>query len=166
MKKNPTSQKQSRIIETTQKQVDYNEAETLDCIDGDCFDDDQRTFLEPCHECDLFTLPSRSSREGQILTDLARGMFLTNQSIYEAFGGTHDGRKALSLLRKEYGIQIDWELVNERRADRKHRIKPECLPFVQRRITEVWKLNLSNEAQRHAQPSRKARQSRKRSRKG
>lgn len=142
-KKKPTPTKaEAGHKQNTQQPIGQNDYKGTDCITGDCYDDNQKTFVDPCPECDQFTLPSRASREGQILTDLARGDWLTNQTIYEQFGGTHDGRKRLSTLRKDYGLLIEHSPVQEGRSDRKHRIKPACLPYVQRRLANVWGLNL------------------------
>ncbi len=142
MKKNPTPPKQqSRTSKTENTQPDYIDTPE-DCIDGDCFDgpnNDQRTFIEPCDDCDPLSLPSEASREGQLLVDLALGRFMSNQSHYEnsiAFND-HDGRALISKLRIRHGIQIEWFPIQGSRA-RMHRIIPKCLPHIQLAIKNVW----------------------------
>jgi hypothetical protein len=101
-----------------------------DLPDGFFIDESgQITFVEPCTECEPLALPSLSSREGHILLDLIRGSWLSNESIYRLHGG-HDGRKALSLLRREYGIRLEWKPVTDGGRERKHRIIPKCLPII------------------------------------
>jgi hypothetical protein len=141
MKKNQTPGKKPGLSKTD-THSDYTDSPE-DCIDGDCFDgpnNDQRTFIEPCHDCDPLSLPSEASREGQLLVDLALGRFVSNQSHYENSIrlNDHDGRKALSVLRKYHGIKLEWFYVPSGRGARTHRIIPHCLPHIHKAIKNVW----------------------------
>jgi hypothetical protein len=142
MKKNQTPGKKPGFNKTEKTQPDYIDSPE-DCIDGDCYDDNQRTFLEPCDDCGAFIVPSRDSDEGRILSLMLAGDWVTNESIYFAakqhlWGAKMDGRKALSDLRAA-GLVTDREPLIEGKRIIKHRINPRCLPAVNSLVAAKWK---------------------------
>jgi hypothetical protein len=141
MKKNPTPPKQSRTSKTDSRQPDYSASG--DCMTSDCYDDNQRTFLEPCDDCEDFIVPPRDSDEGRILSLMLAGDWVTNESVYQAakrhlWGAKLDGRKVLSNLRAA-GLVTDREPLIEGKKIIKHRVNPRCLPAVNYLVTAKWK---------------------------
>jgi hypothetical protein len=129
--------------QTDNNQADYISPEELDCISGDCYDDNQRTFLEPCDDCGAFIVPARDSDEGRILSLMLSGGWVTNESVYKAakrhlWGAKLDGRKVLSNLRAA-GLITDREPLVDGSRIIKHRISPKCLPAVNSLVDSKWK---------------------------
>jgi hypothetical protein len=140
MKKNRLTPKKNEPVTTESKPANFN---TDDCITGDCFDDNQRTFIPACDDCERFNVPSRDSDEGRILWLMLAGDWVTNESIYFAakqhlWGPKMDGRKALSDLRAA-GLVTDREPLIQGKRIIKHRISPKCLPVVNSLVASQWK---------------------------
>lgn len=143
MKKNQTPRKKPGHTKTENIQADYISPEELDCITGDCFDDNQRTFIPACDDCESFNVPDRNSDEGRILSLMLAGGWVTNESVYKAakrhlWGAKLDGRKVLSNLRAA-GLITDREPLIEGKRIIKHRITPKCLPAVNSLVDAQWK---------------------------
>lgn len=144
MKKDQTPRKKPGQLESETKQPDYIDSlEDQDCIDGDCYDDNQRTFIPACDDCEDFIVPDRNSDEGRILSLMLAGGWVTNESVYKAakrhlWGAKLDGRKVLSNLRAA-GLITDREPLIEGKRIIKHRISPKCLTVVNSLVAAQWK---------------------------